>query len=60
MSAVSIPSAPGAWRPTVDHWGPFSRLATRFPREALVVLDSRVARLHPGVEQALASRLPRA
>ena len=60
MSASPVPLAPGAWRPTVDQWGPFSRLANRLPREALVVLDTRVARLHPGVEQALAARAPRA
>ena len=41
--------APGAFRPLRDVWGPFARAAERIPGDALVVIDARVAALHPRV-----------
>ena len=51
---------PGAYRPSQDHWGPFSRLVSRLPEGSLVVVDKRVARLHPGLLPAVRSRKPQA
>lgn len=52
--------APGAFRPDVDHHGRFERAVRTFPKGALVVIDARVARLHPDVLEALEGRAPRA
>lgn len=52
--------APGSYRPAEEHWGPFSRAVARLPRRPLVVLDARVARLHPGVRPALERLSPHA
>ena len=47
-------TAPGSYRPLVDHWGTFPALTrARLPEPALVVLDERVARLHPAVVKAV-------
>lgn len=44
---------PGAYQPVRDVWGPFARAAARrLPEGALVVIDARVAALHPGVAAA--------
>lgn len=51
---------PGAFKPGVDRHGPFARAARSLPEGALVVIDARVARLHPGVLKALEARAPRA
>lgn len=50
---------PGAFRPGVDHHGAFERIAKKLPEGALVLLDAKVARLHPRVLRALRSRAPR-
>lgn len=50
---------PGAFRPGVDHHGNFLRIAKRLPEGAVILLDAKVARLHPGVEPALRARSPR-
>ncbi|HEY8210834.1 MAG TPA: 3-dehydroquinate synthase family protein [Myxococcaceae bacterium] len=42
-------SAPGSFRPLRDVWAPFQRAAERIPEDALVVIDARVAALHPRV-----------
>ncbi|MCI0574517.1 MAG: 3-dehydroquinate synthase [Myxococcaceae bacterium] len=60
MSASAQQLPPGAYRPPTDVWGGFARLARRMPREPVVVLDARVARLHPEVRPALARLAPRA
>ena len=53
-------SAPGAFLPLRDLWGPFARAAERIPdRDALAVIDARVAALHPAVA-ALCRRRARA
>jgi len=45
-----LPLAPGSYQALVDHWGAFPALAqARMPTPALVLLDERVARLHPKV-----------
>ncbi|HYV48676.1 MAG TPA: 3-dehydroquinate synthase family protein [Myxococcaceae bacterium] len=41
--------APGAFLPLIDVWAPFERVAERMPEDALVVIDARVAALHPRV-----------
>lgn len=46
-------SAPGAYRPAADRWGPFERLARGLKGPRLAVVDARVARLHPQVVRAL-------
>jgi len=56
MSAAS----PGAYCPSRDLWGPFEVLSRRLPEGSLVVVDRRVARLHPAVPAALRARSPRA
>ncbi|MBL9037059.1 MAG: 3-dehydroquinate synthase, partial [Archangium sp.] len=43
--------APGAWRPVVDVWGPFTE--RKLPDDAVIIADERVLRLHPAVKQAL-------
>lgn len=53
-------TAPGAYRPLVDVWGRFETLARRLPVGAGVVIDARVAALHPPVLAAIAERSPRA
>jgi len=55
-----VHSPPGAFRPGVDRHGTFARAARSLPQGALVVVDARVARLHPGVLPALQARAPRA
>ncbi|HVE81738.1 MAG TPA: 3-dehydroquinate synthase family protein [Myxococcales bacterium] len=52
-------SAPGAFRPLRDVWGPFARAAERMGGDALAVIDARVAALHPRVA-ALCRRRARA
>lgn len=42
-------SAPGAFLPLRDVWAPFERAAERIPEDALVVIDAKVAALHPRV-----------
>jgi 3-dehydroquinate synthase len=43
-----------------DVWGPFGPCAARMPEGSLVVVDRRVAELHPGAMAALKRRRPRA
>lgn len=50
---------PGAWTRGEDHWGSLSELALQIPTGALIVLDRRVARLHPKAVKALRGRDPR-
>src|SRR5262245_17311508 len=45
--------APGAYTAAVDRWGSFTSFAEGLPPESLVVIDRRVARLHPAVPRAL-------
>ncbi|MBF5043968.1 3-dehydroquinate synthase [Aggregicoccus sp. 17bor-14] len=54
------PLPPGAYRPAEDRWGPFPRLARALPEGSLVVVDRKVARLHPALMTALRAREPRA
>lgn len=49
-------AAPGAYQPLRDRWGSFPKLAKRMPEQTLVIADARVARLHPNVWTAAASR----
>jgi 3-dehydroquinate synthase len=50
-------TAPGSYQPLVDHWGPFPELAAaRLPEPALVLIDERVAKLHPRVMKSLKPR----
>jgi 3-dehydroquinate synthase len=55
---TSLP--PGAYRPANDRWGSFSRLSATLPEGSLIVLDRRVAKLHPAVLPALQARRPHA
>lgn len=48
---MSVPFATSA-----EAWGAFPALAPALPREALVVADARVLRLHPAVRRALRGR----
>jgi 3-dehydroquinate synthase len=52
--------APGSYLPPDDRWGTFEALAEDVPEGALVVIDRRVARLHPSLARALKDRQPRA
>lgn len=56
-SEAGRPTAPGAHRPTVDLNGSFVSLARKLPPGAIVIIDRKVARLHP---QVLAAIRPRA
>lgn len=47
---------PGAYRPTVDRHGRFTVLARQLPPGAIVLIDERVARLHPKVLEAAQRR----
>ena len=51
-------TAPGAFLPAQDRWGRFSSLGRSLPEGALVVVDRRVARLHPHLLRALRARKP--
>lgn len=53
-------TSPGAYRPARDHWGSFAKLSARLPEQSLVVVDRRVARLHPQLMQSLRARAPQA
>ena len=59
-SAVSAPVPPGAYLPPDDRWGSFEELARDVPEGAVVVIDRRVARLHPRLAAAVREREPRA
>lgn len=52
--------APGAYSPRVDRWGSFGQLARRLPAGSAVVIDARVAKLHPQLLKHVAKRSPRA
>jgi 3-dehydroquinate synthase len=52
----SVP--PGAHRPLVDHWGGFEDLGRALDGPLAVVIDRRVAALHPGLLRALRGRRP--
>lgn len=54
----ALHTPPGAFVPDVDHHGTFARAARALPTGALVVIDARVARLHPGVLRAISERSP--
>lgn len=46
-------TAPGSYRPLVDHWGAFPKLAAEhMPSPSLLLIDARVAKLHPKVARA--------
>ncbi len=49
---------PGAFLPPQDRLGRFETLCRGLPEGALVVVDRRVAKLHPGVLRALRARRP--
>lgn len=51
---------PGAYRPPVDRWGTFARLAASLPEGSVAVVDRTVAKLHPGLISTLVAREPRA
>ncbi|HEX8538814.1 MAG TPA: 3-dehydroquinate synthase, partial [Cystobacter sp.] len=51
---------PGAYRPANDRWGPFTRVSATLPEGSLVVVDKRVAKLHPTLLSALQARRPHA
>ncbi|NMO19279.1 3-dehydroquinate synthase [Pyxidicoccus fallax] len=51
---------PGAYRPTNDRWGTFSRLAASLPEGSVAVVDRTVAKLHPTLISTLEARKPRA
>ncbi|QSQ26515.1 3-dehydroquinate synthase [Pyxidicoccus parkwayensis] len=51
---------PGAYRPPVDRWGTFSRLAASLPEGSVAVVDRTVAKLHPTLVSTLEARKPRA
>jgi 3-dehydroquinate synthase len=53
---MSAALAPGAFRPPRDVWGPFARAAKALDRNSLVVLDARVADLHPRVKSICRKR----
>lgn len=58
---MSTHSPPGAYRPANDRWGSFPRLcAAHLPPGSLVVVDRRVARLHPTLLPAIRARSPHA
>ena len=57
---ASTPVPPGAFLPPDDRWGSFGELAHDVPEGAVVVIDRRVARLHPRLASALRERAPRA
>lgn len=50
--------APGSYCPSEDHWGPFQKRVQRLPPRSLVVVDKKVARLHPQLLPALKARDP--
>jgi 3-dehydroquinate synthase len=58
--AVPSPVAPGSYVPPDDRWGSVQEAARDAPEGALVVIDRRVARLHPQLGAALRERAPRA
>jgi len=49
---------PGAWGPLRDVYGSVESLAAQLPERALVILDKRVAALHPNVLTAVERRRP--
>ena len=51
---------PGAYRPANDRWGAFSRVSATLPEGSLIVLDRKVAKLHPTVLPTLQARRPHA
>jgi 3-dehydroquinate synthase len=51
---------PGAYRPPVDRWGTFARLAASLPEGSVAVIDRTVAKLHPTLLPTLQARRPRA
>jgi 3-dehydroquinate synthase len=55
---TSLP--PGAYRPANDRWGAFSRVSATLPEGSFVVVDKRVAKLHPTLLPALQARRPHA
>ncbi|MFP2925431.1 3-dehydroquinate synthase family protein [Pyxidicoccus sp. 3LG] len=58
MSSSFLP--PGAYRPPVDRWGAFSKLAASLPEGSVAVVDRTVAKLHPTLVSTLEAREPRA
>lgn len=54
------PLPPGAYRPANDRWGTLSGLLRTLPEGSLVVVDRKVARLHPTLLPLLRRRAPRA
>jgi 3-dehydroquinate synthase len=56
----STRAAPGSYRPLEDIWGTAPALLARLPEGALVVLDDRVARLHPSLPGLIERRRPTA
>ena len=52
------PLAPGAWVPLREVWGSVDSFRDRFPERALVLVDARVARLHPAVRSLLRAGRP--
>lgn len=52
----NVVSAPGAYRRSNDQWGRFEELAGALPPQTAVVLDRRVARLHPRLRKVLRAR----
>ncbi len=49
---------PGAHRPVVDHWGGFKEVGDALEGPFAVVIDRRVATLHPGLLRMLRGRRP--
>ncbi|MBX7117037.1 MAG: 3-dehydroquinate synthase [Myxococcaceae bacterium] len=47
---------PGAYQPLNDTWGRFDALVKTLPENTAVLLDARVAQLHPHVRRALRQR----
>jgi 3-dehydroquinate synthase len=60
ISAAIAHASLGSYLPPDDRWGTFEELAADVPEGALVVMDRRVARLHPSLARALKARKPRA
>lgn len=56
MSEPTTFVAPGAYRVAEERWGRFEALAATLPQPCAVLLDRRVARLHPRVRKALRGR----
>lgn len=48
--------SPGSWTPLLDRWGSLEKLSARLGEDCLVVIDARVAKLHPSARKALQAR----